>query len=859
MKNAKVSVIVPVYNVEEYLPKCLESLVNQTLPEIEILVVNDGSPDNSQAIIDDYAARYPDKIRAFIKENGGLSDARNYGLAHATGEYIAFVDSDDYVDIDMYELMYKKAAESDSDVVCCPYTDVYERRVGRNYFGGSMKHFGKSVAESPKILRYANSFAWNKIYRREFWNQHNFLFPVGQWFEDSALIYNVMGAANRVECVNIPFYYYLKSREDSITNTVDERLLDILKSVTSLVEFYKNLPESPEMQHEINYLCLRHTLARIRKLDQIPDKRFAKRFLDECYAFYEANLPGWRETSYVRPPKKARKKTKIRCYIQRNQSLARLWYTNRTLKISCKAVAKFVKNTRKNTKKAWKKLTTSKRDIAKREEAAKRKKRAAIQKNGVAVMCLVQRLLKEVGVLSFADFGTLLGIIREGHLLRHDLDMDIGVIVKDKHDIDRLRLHLEKFGFRLWRQYLFSDTLVEESYHFSGIKVDLNYYVITETESKTWLFYREPDVEYPDNTRNIVEMTYSPITEFKTVKVQGQDVVIPVNAEQILEEKYGPTWRTPDKGWIYWLSPAATKIPEIGYFITHRNRRTTIVNEEWYADRKRFELAKVRGYQLHQIQLMHTITDLCKKHNLRYYLADSTLRFAKYYNKIAPWVTNVYLSMPKKDYDAFIEYAKAELPISLAVQHSSTIPEYWLPHLTIRMKERSPYYHVNLSRIGEYCGPCVYILPLCPVPEETSPEQVAMARRYATLRRRLMVKKRLAKPRDKKELKAAQEMTFEQIHAEINQILSAYDDQPCDYVCCLSSSTNVKRATYPKAWFDEVEYIPFEGTEMPLPSHVHELAEQRFGFGYAHIAWNKRKITKNIRQVDLVDLEDPLK
>ena len=104
----KVSVIVPVYNVEDYLARCLDSLVNQTLKEIEIIVVNDGSPDNSQKIIDKYAKKYLN-IKAYKKENGGLSDARNYGIKKANGEYIAFIDSDDFVTTDMYEKMYQKA------------------------------------------------------------------------------------------------------------------------------------------------------------------------------------------------------------------------------------------------------------------------------------------------------------------------------------------------------------------------------------------------------------------------------------------------------------------------------------------------------------------------------------------------------------------------------------------------------------------------------------------------------------------------------------------------------------------------------------------------------------------------------
>lgn len=110
--SIKVSVIVPVYNVEAYLERCLDSLVKQTLEEIEIIVVNDGTKDNSQAIIDRYAAAYPQKVISLIKENGGLSDARNYGIPYAHGEYIGFVDSDDYLNVTMYQKLYDRAAET---------------------------------------------------------------------------------------------------------------------------------------------------------------------------------------------------------------------------------------------------------------------------------------------------------------------------------------------------------------------------------------------------------------------------------------------------------------------------------------------------------------------------------------------------------------------------------------------------------------------------------------------------------------------------------------------------------------------------------------------------------------------------
>lgn len=115
----KVSVIIPVYNIETYLRECLESVCNQTLEDIQILVIDDGSTDGSAAICQEYAARYPDKLTYFYKENGGSASARNMGLEHAVGEYIGFIDSDDWVDPDMYEKMYRTAKEHDADMVFC--------------------------------------------------------------------------------------------------------------------------------------------------------------------------------------------------------------------------------------------------------------------------------------------------------------------------------------------------------------------------------------------------------------------------------------------------------------------------------------------------------------------------------------------------------------------------------------------------------------------------------------------------------------------------------------------------------------------------------------------------------------------
>ena len=121
----KLSVIIPVYNTKNYIKECLDSVLNQTLEEIEIIVVDDGSTDGSADIIKEYAQNHPQKIKAFFKENGGQATARNLALQKSNGEYLGFVDSDDWIDSDMYEKMYKTAKEENADIVICDMVDHY--------------------------------------------------------------------------------------------------------------------------------------------------------------------------------------------------------------------------------------------------------------------------------------------------------------------------------------------------------------------------------------------------------------------------------------------------------------------------------------------------------------------------------------------------------------------------------------------------------------------------------------------------------------------------------------------------------------------------------------------------------------
>ena len=211
----KVSVIVPVYNVEKYLTECIDSIVKQTFEDLEIILVDDGSTDTSGNLCDDWAKRDP-RIKVLHKKNGGLSSARNAGLDVAKGQYISFVDSDDKIDKNFIKFLFNDIKDTNSDIACCNY---YSFDLNGRFKQG--KSFQKrivltSIEGKEKLLmeNYYKCYAWNKLYKYELFN--NIRYPVGKLFEDIDTTYELFNKSNQISYRSTPLYYY-RQRDNSIT------------------------------------------------------------------------------------------------------------------------------------------------------------------------------------------------------------------------------------------------------------------------------------------------------------------------------------------------------------------------------------------------------------------------------------------------------------------------------------------------------------------------------------------------------------------------------------------------------------------------------------------------------------------
>lgn len=255
MTKPLISVIVPVYNVEQYLPKCIDSILAQTYENLEIILVEDGTKDSSGIICDDYAAK-DTRIRVIHKPNGGLSSARNAGMEIARGEYFGFVDSDDWIEPEMYENLMAVSQKYDADVVCGGRYDVdgatRERTTGlcpvKEECIDPMEMLGRVF-----IWDNCDSAAWDKLYRRHIFAETKY--PLGVYSEDVACFYKLMEAADRVALCPKPMYNYLHRQNSITTSKLSEKTFHY-PSHTAVIYPYI-LEHHPEIAKQARYLRVR--------------------------------------------------------------------------------------------------------------------------------------------------------------------------------------------------------------------------------------------------------------------------------------------------------------------------------------------------------------------------------------------------------------------------------------------------------------------------------------------------------------------------------------------------------------------------------------------------------------------------
>lgn len=290
-----ISIIVPVYKVEPYLDRCVQSLVSQTYQNLEIILVDDGSPDNCPAMCDAWAEK-DDRIKVVHKKNGGLSDARNAGMAVATGELIGFVDSDDWIEPDMYQYLHQEIIDTNCEIVSggvCRVWDDGRPSQQMTYHGNSFILDRKEAIESLIHETALIVPVWNKLYRREV--LAGIPFPVGKINEDEFWSWRVVANADHIAIVPNVFYHYLQRSGSIMSNQILQHPMDAIEAKCQRDEYLST--EVPELLNcsriNLMYMCL----YRAQILSKTQPKCVSKVYIKEIQQIVKNHQPN---ATYIR-------------------------------------------------------------------------------------------------------------------------------------------------------------------------------------------------------------------------------------------------------------------------------------------------------------------------------------------------------------------------------------------------------------------------------------------------------------------------------------------------------------------------------------------------------------------------------
>ena len=297
MNKYKLSIIVPVFNTEKYIGRCINSILKQKFKDYQLIIINDGSTDDSEKIILKLIKGNNNIIYKKIK-NFGVAHARNVGLSLATGEYIGFVDSDDYIESDMFDKLVSTAISKKSDIVCCAYKKIF-KDLYKEIHPKDVKCFGKSLKNSKDILFNSNPYITQKLFRRDLLIDNNISFDEDlRIFEDLLFTYKLFLLSNKICYVDECLYNYNCINESSLTRKFSEKMFDAFPALERLNLFYRERYAN-EFDDVLEYISVRHITLRYYE-ESNNNNSLKNKFINDSFKFLNNNFKNHRKSrAYV--------------------------------------------------------------------------------------------------------------------------------------------------------------------------------------------------------------------------------------------------------------------------------------------------------------------------------------------------------------------------------------------------------------------------------------------------------------------------------------------------------------------------------------------------------------------------------
>ena len=788
LNQPPVSVIVPAYNVGPYIDQCLRSLKSQSLQSIQIIVVDDGSTDDTPERIGAYQNGEGPPIEVIRQENAGLSAARNAGMAVATGQYIGFVDADDWVSPRMFEKLYSKALETDSEVVVCAalkrWPDGGRKRIRLRI---PAERFGSSASLDPEIIWGAQSYAWNKIYARDLISRESFRFPHGKVFEDSAVVYGLVARANRVDVVNEALYQYRGGRVGAITQAANSRIFDIFNSCDSMRKSLADLSNIDGIDDVGERLVRTHLFARLPALRASVSPILSASFTHKALRYLDEHYPGWR-TRYARD-----KQTWIRYYSRRNTLLAML--------------ASFLAPLGNLL---WSYLAPVRRVLRFVQQRIAGLRRVAIC--GLATRKL-NKAFKAESIPYTLDLETLQWVL-EGRRLGRPIEV---AVLPGTHAIADIAVALRQQGLQLLISYLFRERCSAQHWRLHSrllgtVKIEIRFPEATSEGKLRTLFFSKYKSNGATNSCTVFQLTTAQPTE-----IVQRHVLFAGPVDVVKSDDPFATDRT---------RPELHRPRDFrGALAQHQSVETLDESGYLHYGMPPKSAETIRRARYEQMDILKQILNFCAERSLHPLLADGSLLGGVRHQGYIPWDDDIDLWMLRSEFEELIA---SELPEGFTVLHFTTNDKYHLGFAKIVRLESA--FDWSYPRGLQPAGASIDVFPL---DWSASPEKFSERVRASLVRLlRQVIRAKYRFPESKRR-HGRRLLSWLLPGVAWHRILRALVVAPP-----LGEKTNLTswfsgypahRASYPAAWILPAGELRFEGLTMAAPIDPARVLTRTYG------------------------------